>query len=334
GETGTPQGRVSVSILIFQDLAVVPLMLITPWLAGGGGSAEEAAKELALAGLATGVVLAVVSRLFPPALDFVARTRSREIFTIAVVLAALGTAYLTARAGVSLALGAFLAGLVIAGSRYGSEVLAEVLPFKHLFNSLFFISIGMLASTEGVPGSPLLIFGVVVAVVLTKGVILFGVTLAMGFGLRVATVVAFALCQIGEFSFVLAHVGLASGALDGDTFQLLLAVTLVSLAITPFLMRVAMPFADRVGRLPWLRRVFDRLEVERMPPDRHERDHVVVCGYGLNGRSVARVLRRLGVPFVVIELNPALAQAASAEGVPVIYGDASRRVALEHVHVD
>ncbi len=333
GETGAPHGRVATAILVFQDFMVVPLMLLAPMLGGEGVSAGEAFGSLAIAAFSSIAVLAVIGRVLPRVLDLVARTGSREIFTIAVVLAALGTAYVTARSGLSLALGGFVAGLVIAGSRYGTEVLAEVLPFKHLFNSLFFVSIGMLAGTSGAPAEPLVLLGVVVAVVALKGLVMGGVTLALGYGARVATLVAFALCQVGEFSFVLAHVGLEEGVIDDRLFQLLLTVTLASLAATPFLMHAAPRVADRFGRVAWLRRWYDRRDVERMgtPPRLH--DHVVVCGYGWNGRSVARVLERLGVPFVVIEMNPALAAKAEAERVPVVLGDAARRAALEHVDV-
>ncbi len=334
GETGAPHGRVALSILIFQDLAVVPLMLVTPWLAGTGGGGRPAVSDLAFSALATAALLAVIASLLPRALDVVARTRSREIFTISVVVAALGTAYLTAESGLSLALGAFLAGLAISGSRYGSEVLGEVLPFKHVFNSLFFVSVGVLAGDAGLPARPDIFAAVVVAVLLVKGIIAGGVTLALGFGPRISTLVGFGLCQVGEFSFVLAHVGLEENVIDTEGFQLLLTVTLVSLALTPFLMGAAPHVAERFGRIAWLARWYDRHDIGRMGAVEPARDHVVVCGYGLNGRSVTRVLRRLRVPYVVIELNPALSAKAETEGVPVVYGDATRRTALEHVHVE
>jgi CPA2 family monovalent cation:H+ antiporter-2 len=334
GETGSPQGRIALSILIFQDLAVVPLMLLVPWLAASGGSGAGAGRTLGIAVLASLAAFLVAARFFPPILDLVARSRRREVFTIAVVLAALGTAYLTGKAGLSLALGSFLAGLVIAESKYGSQVLAEILPFKDLFNSVFFISVGMLASPKALVDHPLVVAGTVIGVVILKGFVLFGVTVGLGFGPRVATLVGLSLSQVGEFSFVLAHLGAQKGLLDKGAYQLFILVTVLTLAITPGLMGVAAPLAARIGGIGWLQRLLGRKELAQRRPPEHQRDHVVVCGYGLNGRSVTRVLRRLGVPHVVVELNPALATRASTDDVPVIYGDATRRTVLEHVHFE
>jgi CPA2 family monovalent cation:H+ antiporter-2 len=171
-------------------------------------------------------------------------------------------------------------------------------------------------------------------VIVLKAFVLFGITVALGFGPRIATLVAFSLCQVGEFSFVLAHLGAQQGLLDPEAYQLLILVTVLSLAITPGLMSVAAPLATRLGGIELLERIFRSRELARAGTMPHERDHVVVCGYGLNGRRVTRVLRRLGVPHVVVELNPALAARASADEVPVIYGDATRRAVLEHVHFD
>jgi CPA2 family monovalent cation:H+ antiporter-2 len=332
GETGSPQGRVALSILIFQDLAVVPLMLLVPFLAAHGGSATGAGQKLGIAVLASVAAFFVAARFFPPILDLVARSRRREVFTIAVLLAALGTAYLTGKAGLSLALGAFLAGLVIAESKYGSQVVAEILPFKDLFNSIFFISVGMLASPRALIDHPLVVLASVVGVVLLKAFVLFGVTVGLGFGPRVGALVGLSLSQVGEFSFVLAHIGSSEGLLDKGTYQLFILVTVLTLALTPGLMTAAAPLAARVGGIDWLQRSLGRRELAQRRPLEHRRDHVVVCGYGLNGRSVTRVLRRLGVPHVVVELNPALATRANHDGVPVAYGDATRRTVLEHVH--
>jgi len=332
GESATVHGRIALGILIFQDLAIVPLVLLTPLLGGTDATLLDAASQLGLAAFVIVATLVGASRVFPRVLDLVALTESRELFTIFTVTVALGTAWLTGLAGLSLALGAFLAGLVVSESDYGARVHSEVLPFKDVLNSVFFISIGMLVDPSVWLADPLMVIGGVGAVLLLKGALVGAVVFAFGFGARIAVLVGLSLAQIGEFSFVLAHLGETHGLLSADAYQTMISVSVATMMVTPVMMSLAAPLAERAGQVAWLDR-FVRKGRLVAPQAEELRDHVVICGYGLNGTNVARVLARLDVPYVVVELNPQLVSIGADKGEPVVYGDATRRPMLEHVAV-
>jgi CPA2 family monovalent cation:H+ antiporter-2 len=334
-ELETPYGKAALGILIFQDLCIVPMILITPALAGQAGGAGSIIVGLLEAALF--VVGAVVAARFvvPRLLHAVASTRRRDLFILTIALICLGTAWISALAGLSLALGAFLAGLVISESDYSHQALGEVLPLREVFNSLFFISIGMLFDVRIVLGSPLVIAGALGSVVLIKTLVTGGVSLALGHSIRVATVTALALAQIGEFSFVLAQVGLTTGLLTQQFDQLFLAVAVGSMAIAPGLIALAPRIAGAVeARTPrrWLARRYGVPGEGTDPP--HIEDHVVIVGFGFNGRNLARVLKSVEIPYVVIELNPAVVRAERRAGEPILYGDAASAEILRHAGIE
>jgi CPA2 family monovalent cation:H+ antiporter-2 len=336
GETEAPHGRFGLSVLVFQDLAVVPMMLALPLLGGAQGATWQRAALTVLGSLAMVAGIVVCARfLFPRFLGLVVRARSRELFTLATLLVVLGTAWLGSRAGISLALGAFLAGLVVADSDYAQQMLAEMVPLRDAFGSLFFVSVGMLLDPSLWWREPLATAGLGAAVVLGKAAIVGLAALAFGLGPRVAVLAGLGLAQIGEFSFILARAGAGHGLIGGEVYQRFLAVTVLTMVLTPFAALLAARLAPCTDRVGWLRALAARGDRSARLGGRRSgetvaavTDHVVVVGYGLNGRNVARVLRRLEVPCVVLELNPVGVRTARAAGETALYGDATSREVL------
>jgi CPA2 family monovalent cation:H+ antiporter-2 len=330
GELGTPKGQLSLGILIFQDLAIVGLVLMMPLLARGKGSTLEIVRGLGIAALIVTLIVIVARRVMPVILERVARTCSQEIFLLTIIAICLGTAWLTNLAGVSLSLGAFLAGLVVSESRYSHHAFAEILPLQILFSAVFFVSVGLLLDVLFVLRNPLLILAVVVAIVLLKALITGVAARILGYTGAVAGATAFLLAQVGEFSFVLARVGRSSGlypaGAEGMGAQTFIAAAVLLMAFTPLL--------ARFGR--WLEERREKVadaEASSAPDATVERvaveNHVIVAGYGPAARYLTRVLRDSGVPFVILTLSPTGATEAQHEGLRVILGDYSKRFLLD-----
>ena len=334
GEMDTPQGKTALGILIFQDLSIVPLMLFTPLLGGGGNGLPEIAIVSAKA---VAVILAAhygARFAVPWIFGQVVKSRSRELFILMIIFIGMGTAWLTAQAGLSLALGAFIAGLAISESEYSHQALSDIMPFREAFMSLFFISVGMLLNPAVLLQYPLMIFSLVLAIILIKTVITTGAAMALGIPMRIALIAGLSLAQIGEFSFVLSQAGLKHGLLSGETYQMFLAASIATMGLTPLCMRIAGPMANYVtGILPhsWTRggRVFAEKEKRvRLT------DHVIIAGYGVNGRNLAKVLKHLKIPHIVIETNPFTVSAEKKRGEHIIFGDASKPEVLQHAHIE
>lgn len=330
-ETDTVVGRLAVAMLIFQDLAIVAMVLLVPVLGGGHGSALETLRALGEALLVVGGVLVLARRIVPWLLERIAHTRRHELFLLTVVAICFGTAWVTSLFGVSLALGAFLAGLVVSESTYSEYALSEILPLKALFNAVFFVSVGLLLDVSFVLARPLLVVGIVLGVLLVKVLATAAATRLLGYPMRVALALGLTLAQIGEFSFVLAQagrdVGLTPAGMGEAGTQGLLAATVLLMAATPFLMALGRRLNAQL-----LRRESPASEV---PSEKAAlEDHVIVVGYGPAGQRLVRVLRETGIPFIVIELNPHTVRAARAEGIPILYSDASRRHILEHAAIE
>ncbi len=331
-ETDTVVGRLAVAMLIFQDLAIIGMVLLVPVLGGEHGPPLDALRALGQALLVIGGVLVLARRVVPWLLERIAYTRRQELFLLTVVAICFGTAWLTSLFGISLALGAFLAGLVVSESPYSEHALSEIIPLKSLFNAIFFVSIGLLLDVSFVWRQPLLLATVVLGVLLIKLLATAAAALLLGYPMRVALAVGLTLAQIGEFSFVLAQAGRAVGltpASMGDLgTQGLLASTVLLMAATPLLIALG-----RHLNVQLLQRAANT-SVSATPEKAALEDHVIVVGYGPAGQRLVRVLRETGIPFIVIELNPHTVQAAEKEGVPILYGDASRRHILEHAAID
>jgi monovalent cation:H+ antiporter-2, CPA2 family len=333
GELDGPAGQAVLGILIFQDLCVVPMVLFTPFLTGVGAGAGDAVAVVIKALLFIGGAVVAARWVVPRFLHYVVATRRREVFLLAIILLCLGTAWASARVGLSLALGAFIAGLVISESEYSHQALGEILPLREVFNSLFFISIGMLFDVRTVIGAPFTVFGAILVVIVVKTLITTGASIALGQSLRIAIVAGLALAQIGEFSFVLSKVGLSAGLLDVAHYQLFLAVAVGTMTITPVLLAVAPRLAAALEGVAPARFASGRAAPLAVHAGEPLVDHVVIVGYGVNGRNLARVLGRCGIPFIVIELNPQVVRTERERGRSIIYGDASRPEVLEHAGV-
>jgi CPA2 family monovalent cation:H+ antiporter-2 len=334
GEMDAPHGKTVLGILIFQDLCVVPLMLFTPLL---GGDSQGGGAVVLVAAKALAVVIATwfgARYLIPWLLGQVVRTRSRELFILSIIFIGFGTAWLTAAAGLSLALGAFIAGLAISESEYSQQVMGDVIPFRDAFTSLFFISVGMLLDPAVLVQRPLLLLFIILTILVVKVLVTVGVVRAIGLPLRVAIVASLALAQIGEFSFLLAQSGLSYGLLSVQVYQLFLAASIATMVLTPFLIRTAEPLAlVAVKRLP-ARLVRGGRNLAARERKVTMSGHVVIAGYGLNGKKLAKALKHHAIPHLVIDTNPFTIGAERKRGEKIIFGDASHPEVLTHARID
>jgi len=318
-ELDAPQGVAAAGILLFQDLALVPMMLLVPVLASPGEGAAVAAGLALLSGaVALGALLFLARAVLPRVLGLVARAGTPELFPLAALVIAFGTALAASRLGLSLPIGAFLAGLALSGSPYAHQVFAELLPLRDAFGAIFFTSIGMLLEPAVVAHEPVLLGGLVGAVAL-KGVLVAAVVGLVWRSGRLAVLAGLGLAQIGEFSFVLAREGVKAGLVTARLEQAFLGAAILSMAATPFLVRLA-------------RRLVLLGQARPGGTGPAElRDHVLVVGYGVTGQAVARVLRETGIPFVAVDMMADAVAAGQREGLPVRFGDASRRAVLEDI---
>ncbi len=339
GESDSLHGRATIGILIFQDLAVVPMMLLTPILAT---AAEDVMVDVVLAlaksVVLVGVIVAAAWFLVPKLLEHIVRSRSRELFLLTIIVLCLGIAWLTSLTGLSLALGAFIAGLVISESEYSHQAMAEVLPFRDSFNSLFFVSIGMLMDVRVVLAHPMLVVALVGAILVGKFITAVGPVLALGYPPRSAVLAGIALAQVGEFGFILAQEGKEVGLLTSEPYQVFLAVSVLTMVVTPFLIQWSPKLARRAEAFQRLHHWFPGQTTAHVTSlsTHHLRikDHVIVVGYGLNGRNLARVLEETEIPYVVLELDGDTVRRESRSGVPIYYGDAANPSVLRQVRIE
>lgn len=338
-EIDSPHGRTSLAISIFQDVIIVPMMLLTPLLAGEAKDVPRSLFVLVVKGIGVILVVIVSARWIVPRLLFqIARTRSRELFLLSIVVICLAVTRLTSSIGLSLALGAFLAGLVVSESEYSQHALGNILPFRDVFASFFFVSIGMLLDVGFLFEQPVRVALMTLGVLVIKGILAGFVTTILGFPLRTAILVGLALSQVGEFSFILSRTGVHYGLLVGDVYRLFLAVSVLTMAATPLVMRVGSRLADYL--LGWPLPESLRRGWYPMPSgqgrDARDRptDHLIIIGFGVNGRNVARSARRAGIPYRIIEINPDTVKSERARGEPIDYGDASQEAVLKHAGIE
>jgi CPA2 family monovalent cation:H+ antiporter-2 len=336
-ELDAPHGRFIVGTLIFQDLCVVPMVLIVPLL-GSGERAGGAAFEIGLAlGKAALVVLAtvVVARMIVPRLlKWVDASRSREVFILAILALCMGTALLTALSGLSLALGAFLGGMVVADTEYGHRAMGDMMPLRDLFMSLFFVSLGMLFDIRILIEHPMAVALLLAGFLLGKGILATAAALVMKFPARAAWLAGVGLAQFGEFGFVLARLGESSGVVDGAAVKPVLEAGIVSMFLTPVLVRVAPHLRAGERLLAPLERLIGVRSIDEADDGRRLANHVVIVGYGVAGRLVAKALAQSGTEYVVLELNAENVRDARVAGEPVYYGDATSEEALGHAHLN
>jgi CPA2 family monovalent cation:H+ antiporter-2 len=323
GRLGTLSSRVMLGILVVQDLAVVPLMIVLPELSDPQGDLMKVATAVVRAALLLGAIVLFSTRVVPRLMAFVARWNSRELFFLATLTLAVGVGYVAHLFGLSMPLGAFVAGLVVNESEYSHQALSDVVPLRDLFGMLFFVSVGMLLDPMDMWRQLGAVAFVVAAVSIGKAAILAAVVRAFGYWNVVPLAVALTLFQVGEFAFVLARVGLSMGALANDVYRLVLNVAIVTMVLTPMVSSLV----PAVYRRFWPRRAKEEYEAVNLP-SQGVSDHVIITGFGRVGRSVAEALSRREFPFVLVESDDRRVQQARKAGLPVIYGDASQAVVL------
>ncbi len=337
-ELDAPHGKFIVGTLIFQDLCVVPMVLVVPLLASGA-SAGAAAIDIGIAmAKATGVVVGtvVVARLVVPrVLGWVDASRSREVFLLAILGLCIGTAWLTSLAGLSLALGAFLGGMVVADTEYGHRAMGDILPLRDAFVSIFFVSLGMLFDVRVVAEHPWLVLGLLVGFLVGKAALATLAALAMRFPARAAWLAGVGLAQFGEFGFVLTRLAQTSGVIEADDASPLLAAGIASMFLAPVLSRAAPHIRAGERLLAPLERLIGVQSIDQADEGTAKLEgHVIIVGFGVAGRLAATALRDCDAPFVVLELNADNVKRGKADGLPVYYADATSEEALHHAHIE
>ena len=329
GELDAAHGRVVVAILLFQDLCVVPLMLLLPLLAGEAAGPGTTLTRVVTSVIVVTVLIGAGRWLVPWALERVASIRVQELFTLSVVGIGLGAAFVTSAFGLSLALGAFIAGLIIAESEYGLQALSDMLPFRDAFTGIFFTSVGMLLDVRYVARHPFLVVGVTLGLLVLKFASGYTAVRIVRRSTRVGLMSGLGLAQIGEFSFVLAGSALTLGLLDADRYQLFLGSSVLTMLAAPFLVRAA----DAASEWFLSRRAAPTMEwsTREARAVTGYREHVIIVGYGLNGRNLSRALRGADIRYVVLEENAQVVRRARMEREDVVFGDGTRAEVLHRV---
>jgi CPA2 family monovalent cation:H+ antiporter-2 len=333
GELDAPHGRLAVGILIFQDLCVVPMMLALPFLAGSGGSTGEGLIALGAAVAVLGGAVLATRVIAPPLLSAASKTRQRDVFVLAVAVICLGIAWAVSYSGVSVALGAFIAGLVVSGSEFRHQALSDVIPLREVLASVFFVSVGMLLDPRQASAQVGQILAILAAILLGKFLLVFLTAAVMRLPLRVCVLTAVALCQVGEFSFVLLKGGMATDLIADPVLGNLLAAVILSMLVTPFVIRMGPRLAAGVGRITPLTKLLQVRSLGESPPRRELDGHVIIAGYGFAGRQLARSLRACDVPYVVVDLNVENVRLAIRDGVRAFFGDVTSPEVLNQLHI-
>jgi CPA2 family monovalent cation:H+ antiporter-2 len=334
GEIDAPHGRLTVGILIFQDFSVVAMMLALPILAGTGQDSWAAVQTLGVSVVVLGGALVAARFIAPMLLRAASKTRQRDVFVLSVAVICLGVAWLASFLGVSVALGAFLAGLVVSGSEFRHQAMSDLIPLREVLSSVFFVSIGMLLEIADVLDTIGPILLLLLAIVVGKFVVVFLTSAVMRLPLRVAVLTAAALCQVGEFSFVLLRGGRDVGLIDEAFLDKLLVSVILSMLVTPFLLSAGPRLAAGVGQITPLTRLMRVQIPDAEPPDERMRDHVIIAGYGLAGRELANSLVGCSVPYVAVDLNVDNIRRATDEGITAYFGDVTSRKVLDSLGID
>ncbi|MFW6183582.1 MAG: cation:proton antiporter [Chloroflexota bacterium] len=329
GQMGTLSSRVMIGMLIVQDLAVVPMMIVLPQLSDLEAGLPVLGLAVVRAALFLAAMILIGTRLLPRLMVYIARWNSRELFLLAVTAIGLGIGYATYLVGLSFAFGAFVAGIVLSESEHSHQALSEIIPLRDLFSMFFFASVGMLLDPAFFLENLGAILLLVVLVSTGKSLIFGTITKGFGYSNVMPLAVGLGMFQVGEFSFVLARVGVSTNSIDDELYALVLAVALVTMILTPFVTRAVSPLYELQ------RRWFPREPVDTVAlPEEELQDHVVIVGAGRVGQYVARVLQQLDIPFLTIEINQQRVEESKELGITVLYGDASQPIVLEAAGVE
>ena len=336
GEITAPHGLLSVAILIFQDIIVVPMMLLVPILAGESDSMASTLVFLLVK--VAGVVLLIVvlaNYVVPFIFKQVVQTRSRELFILTTVVICFATAWLTSSIGLSLALGAFFAGMIISESDYSHQATANIIPFHQIFISFFFVSIGMLLDVRFLLNNILYVMLLTISVTITKSIIIGIAVITLRYPLRTVILTALSIFQVGEFAFLLANTGMQYDLLPETAYQYFLATSIVSMGMTPLLFKFAHQLTDLLVKVPGAKRLEPQTMVHNrsISPPKELSDHLVIVGYGINGKNLARAAANAEIPYLIVELNAKTVKKAKADGEHIYFGDATEETILKHLFV-
>jgi CPA2 family monovalent cation:H+ antiporter-2 len=341
GEMDSPHGSIALGILIFQDLAAIPMIMAIPFLASIPQIATtpflsaDSLISLVISDLIIVLILVALAKwIIPRVMHAIAKTRNQELFLLVVILTCFGVAWMVTFTGVSLAIGALLAGLIISGSEYSHQAASTILPFRDIFTSFFFISVGMLVDIRFFAGHFWFVAFLICIAIVAKALLATAAPLALGYPLRTAVITGLSLAQVGEFSFIIAQGGFDTGILPSGIYQIFLIVALMTMAATPFVIAAGNPVTARLCNIPALSLIVRGTCIaddDRKSPPRT--DHLVIIGYGVTGRNLARTAARSGIVHTVVELNPDLVRAAREEGETVVFGDATSEGVLAHAGI-
>jgi len=339
-EISAPQGRNALAILIFQDIIVVPMMLFTPIIAGQSGNVGYSILMLLLK-TAVVILITIVSAryLVPRLMHSIAKTNSKELFLITTITICFAVAFLTSQAGLSLALGAFLAGLIVSESEYSHQATSVILPFRELFTSFFFISVGMLLDLQFFVDNLWTILLILLAVFFAKSIIAALAVAVLKHPPRTVLLTGLALFQVGEFAFILSKVGIEYDLLSPEVNQYFLAVSIISMLLTPFVIIFSENITLKMMKLRPIRAIDKRMAASTVKVDQNPvaddslSNHLVIIGYGINGSNLARAAEYSDIPYVAVELNAETVKAEQEKGVPILFGDATQEHILDTVNL-
>lgn len=341
GEINSPHGKVTVGILIFQDIIVVLMMLVTPLLAGQSENPLYELLVLAIKLVGILVVLFLLGKYIVPLLfKSVVKAKSKELFILTIVVLCFATAWLTSVVGLSLALGAFFAGLIISESEYSHQATANILPFREIFISFFFVSIGMLLDLDFFFNHLLSIHLIAIAVIVLKMIVIGITVLILKYPARTIFLTMLSIFQVGEFAFLLSSTGMEYQLLSDTIYQHFLAVSIITMGATPFVLNYANKITDFLIKTPMPKNVRRRLKsitngkaYNYKIEDENYHDHLVIIGYGLNGENVAKAAKKAKIPYLIVDLDANAIARGKAKNEHVIFGDATNDVILKHVHI-
>ncbi len=331
GTTNTPTGRLTLAILVFQDIMIAPMLLLIPLLSGQiDPTPTDAFFAVGKVVFVLGAVVLFVHYGLHRLMATIVSTRVSELLLLTTLVFCIGLALLTSWLGLSLSLGAFLAGLFLARSEYSMSVVSDIMPYRDVFMSIFFISVGMLLNVDFLISNLGNILILTVLFIIIKTLLVLPAVLIQKYPLHTAITVALTLAQVGEFSFVLAGAGLDAGMLNAERYQNFLAISIITMLLTPVLMYIAPTIAKKVN--VYLGRKEELISDEIHGEKSNFKNHLIIVGFGISGQHLARAARDCSIPYEILEMNPETVSKYQDEE-PILYGDASRPAVLEHMGI-
>lgn len=332
--THTLQGRVTLGILIFQDIAVIVVLLLTPLLSGESIDISTLPQTLLQLITLTIIIIAGANWIVPKALHEAARTKNRDLYMLLILFICLGTTFATSYIGISPELGAFIAGLIISNTEYSHQTLGYIQPFQDVFMSIFLISIGLMINIEYFVYNIITIIILAIIILFVKFIATFITGYVLKLPVKTIVSISILLSQIGEFSFVLAGEGIKYGLLNNEIFTTFLAVSIITMSATPFLQKTTPKIVDLFKKIPHFQ-VDDELTTINHEEhyDEELEDHVIIVGFGVNGKNMARACEHYHIPYIIVDMNPIIVEKEKSLGVPIIYGNAASENILKELKI-